>query len=747
MNYQRLVEISEKLHLLADKHQDLFYQEIKQFKRINSVDDPQQLAQACKALEDQNRLINIGIVGRVKAGKSSLLNALVFDGEPILPKAATPMTAALTTIRWGEAFKAEVEFFSEEDIAAIRIKAGQYDSRLRQKQKEEYDRLVQRETRRVGDSLLDTQKLKEAANKRALVELQREEGLSAAHDQYQRMQASNVNLVTLHHQENIKAHSPQELAECLHDFVGAKGAYMPFTKAVHISMPLEALRDIRIIDTPGMNDPVQSREERTVDLLKTCDVVFIVSPAGQFLNEQDLDMMGRITQKEGIQELVLVASQVDMQLYGSEKRARLDDALESIRMQLSSQAVNVLNGLKKNNPEVGSVFDELINSVSKNLLHTSGLCYSLKRRFDTPEHWDSNEQKTWENLTSEYADYFSRDHQELALNSLDRLANIGALKEVLSKVSEKKAEITSEKLAQLIGAKRKNIEDFRDYILVLAKKQREQVEGANIKDLERQLVLLESKREVLSLSLDKELGYIIRDYNKSLRKKMLKISEGMIGQSKDAVENSASSITDKVVAQKGGVTNWLADKLWDGGKEDMSDVVTKIITSPVISAINKFIDNIERELKEEVQISYKELDINLSQAITRKARETLEEDTNTQMIMQAILSVIQSIPEPRFELDLAIPNELRMRGTLKGTEADNFKGAADEFVNSLDSKASKKINDFIKEVEESLPVTISDFFVTELQRKINILKEQVNNTELTLDRLERLLHQAEEVRL
>lgn len=63
-------------------------------------------------------------------------------------------------------------------------------------------------------------------------------------------------------------------------------------------MPLEALRDICIIDTPGMNDPVQSREERTVELLKTCDVVFIVSPAGQFLNAQDIEVMGRITQKK-----------------------------------------------------------------------------------------------------------------------------------------------------------------------------------------------------------------------------------------------------------------------------------------------------------------------------------------------------------------------------------------------------------------------------------------------------------------
>ena len=63
---------------------------------MNGIDEPHQLVQTCQAQQEQNRLMNIGIVGRVKAGKSSLLNALVFDGEPILPKAATPRLVALT---------------------------------------------------------------------------------------------------------------------------------------------------------------------------------------------------------------------------------------------------------------------------------------------------------------------------------------------------------------------------------------------------------------------------------------------------------------------------------------------------------------------------------------------------------------------------------------------------------------------------------------------------------------------------
>lgn len=204
-----------------------------------------------------------------------------------------------------------------------------------------------------------------------------------------------------------------------------------------------------------MNDPVQSREERTVELLKICDVVFIVSPAGQFLNEQDLEVMGRITQKEGVQELVLVASQIDTQLYGSEKRTRLSDAVDAIRQQLSIRAQSALTNLKLSSPEVGAVFDNLIASVHRNLLHSSGLCHSLNRRFDLPERWDSNERVTWENLSTDYPDYFTRDNRELSLRSLDNLANIEEIKRVLAKVREKKPRLLARRSPACWSASRK----------------------------------------------------------------------------------------------------------------------------------------------------------------------------------------------------------------------------------------------------------------------------------------------------
>lgn len=747
MNYQSLVAFSESLHTLAASNLDLFEREIEQFKRMNGIDQPQQLAQACQTLQDQNRLMNIGIVGRVKAGKSSLLNALIFNGEPILPKAATPMTAALTTITWGEVFQAKVEFYSDTDIATIRFKSDQFEQRLATRKTECLEELIKRRNAPVDGAPLDMAQLTNMAEKKALSELQREEGLFAAYDQFQRMKKSGIDVATLHLHGEIQAGNPRELGASLHNYVGANGTYMPFTKTVHIAMPLEGLRDICVIDTPGMNDPVQSREERTVELLKTCDVVFIVSPAGQFLNEQDLEVMGRITQKEGIQELVLVASQIDTQLYGSEKRSRLSDAVEAIRAQLSTRAQSTLKDLKMNSPEVGSVFDHLIGSVHRNLLHSSGLCHSLNRRFNSPGTWDSNEQVTWDNLSTDYPDYFTRDNPALSLSSLDSLANIDAINAMLAQVREKKAVITREKIANLMVRKQKNLEAFKALIINLARNQIIQIKNANVEQLNQQLASLESKRQDLSLELDVSFKYIMTDYRHKLREDMRNRAEHLLRESQSTVKDAEGSFSETIVTDNDGVGSWIARKLWGGGTTEKTVVRAKIISSQVISTINDLMNSIRDEMGAEVERSHRKLNEELARTLTPKIREVLEQDANAQMIKASIRTVIDLMPDVDFNFEIPLPDTLKNNGTLKGSEAERFKDAADDFIGSLGSQIKSKISSFIKDVERSAPSTISNSFVDEIQRRINALKDQVDNAAQTIDRLERLAHKTEEVTL
>lgn len=82
----------------------------------------------------KNRRLNIGVVGQVKAGKSSFLNTMLFNGLPILPKASTPKTAVLTKIEYAPENQLEVHYLSRrawealEDDAAEARAAGETTS-------------------------------------------------------------------------------------------------------------------------------------------------------------------------------------------------------------------------------------------------------------------------------------------------------------------------------------------------------------------------------------------------------------------------------------------------------------------------------------------------------------------------------------------------------------------------------------------------------------------------------------------
>lgn len=47
-----------------------------------------------------DRKLRLAVIGRVKAGKSTFLNMLIFDGKDVLPRAFTPKTATLTKIEY-----------------------------------------------------------------------------------------------------------------------------------------------------------------------------------------------------------------------------------------------------------------------------------------------------------------------------------------------------------------------------------------------------------------------------------------------------------------------------------------------------------------------------------------------------------------------------------------------------------------------------------------------------------------------
>ena len=115
-----LSEVDAISKKLQEDNEYLDSDQLSRFKQsINSLEV------ALKEEEKKNNLLRIGIIGSVKAGKSTFLNALLFNGERILPKAPTPMTASLTRLRYSNKDEQSVRFvfYSKEDWAKIEEEA------------------------------------------------------------------------------------------------------------------------------------------------------------------------------------------------------------------------------------------------------------------------------------------------------------------------------------------------------------------------------------------------------------------------------------------------------------------------------------------------------------------------------------------------------------------------------------------------------------------------------------------------
>lgn len=216
----------------------------------------------------KNRKLNIGVVGQVKAGKSSFLNTLLFNGEEILPKASTPKTATLTKMEYSEQNVIQVEYYSVEewevleDNAAVDLEDEIYTSA------------------------------------REIVGMVRRNGLNP------------IPYLEMGHEE-IEFDTYDDLISNLNNYVGENGKFTPIVKAVTLYLNKEEFQGLSIVDTPGLNDPIASRTIRTKEFMEVCDVVFFLSQSGSFLDKSDWILLSSQLPQKGVKKLVLVASKYD----------------------------------------------------------------------------------------------------------------------------------------------------------------------------------------------------------------------------------------------------------------------------------------------------------------------------------------------------------------------------------------------------------------------------------------------------
>lgn len=745
---QTMIKKLEAIDSIVAKYFDRLEKSARDSKRELELGTGAELQAEIAKISNTERLMKIGIVGRVKAGKSSLLNAIVFDGKNILPKAATPMTAALTELKWGQSYGAEIEFFTPQDVENIKKEAQQYDRELESAIKAEIANAQEKFREKLKSKILPEAETESKARQKVEREMSKSP-LAASKDQYTRIQSCGINTADLQAKE-ITFDSLEILQSQLEDYVGADGRYMPLTKSVKISLPLESLQNVEIIDTPGVNDPVVSREERTRKILKECDVIFIVSPAGQFMSSEDMELMDRITQKNGIRELFVVASKVDSELHGSERdRAGgvMTKALDNLKNSLGTHLSDTLQKLKADRPEIGTAYDSLITQKQERVLHSAGIAFSIKANLgDTHDEskLDESEAHALKLLRESYPDNFS-SQASLEAN-LDLISNIKTIESKLADVAMRKEEIAREKIESFLAQKAVNIDKYASDLIQNVSDHIKEIEETDIEQLKQQQKQIARLKDNAISDIDECFEDLRRDFINELENALHNELAQYFSKARNATNEAEGTETETYEVS---TSKWYKPWSW-GSSRTETRTYTTVRAGAVRSSLDDLVAMVENSIRNIGHKSIRSFKAELSRELIRTLRESVEQnggsddDINSRKLRSILRGIINTLQFPDMAYsDKPLPSG---SGTLKGYDAERFIEEAQEFIQSLQKTTRSDIKEHCKQMAKKLnDINIGDELFSELIAQLDQLAKDIDNKALALDELQAIKKQLQEI--
>lgn len=464
---------------LAEHHELFDKEKLDEFKRITIL-----LEKNIQIARQQSRTLRIGIVGAMKAGKSSFLNACIFDGKEFLPKAATPMTAALTKITYSETPRALIHFYTQEDWAKVVETSGEYDTQL-DKEYGEYCRRYQEQMQLQGIYAPPNMSLSEYERR-----LFRPSEVQRGAKELTRMVTDPSITEKLGCTDTLEG----DVMGKLNDYVGANGAYTPIVSYVELQSDSPYVKDLEIVDTPGLNDPIVSRGIVTKQFLRACDVVLLLSPCSQFMDAKTINLMAGSLPSAGVREVIVIGSKLDSGILNescNDFQTAYKNALNSYKLQFQRSIEQVRSDGR---------YSDIVGKFGQgpgSLLFVSSTCFSIARKRGTGEPLDENEQKVLENL-KRYSDFEER--------FLPSLGGIRKVKESLNEVLKRKTEIIDEKNGSLLDDARRDHLRILEAILKEVVSSRTKLETASVEDLEQKVRtiqdVIDTSREKLTHIFD-----------------------------------------------------------------------------------------------------------------------------------------------------------------------------------------------------------------------------------------------------
>ena len=431
------------------------------------------------ALIKEGDVLKIGVVGQVKAGKSSFLNSLFFEGESILPKASTPMTAGLTVLEYSDLNEFEVEYYNQEEWEEFKKQAEIYKSI------EEEVRLNP-ENQGAPESII-----------RKEVKSRTSEVMQSAFELVSRcgrMAQSKIGKGV----ETVPFKDNASLQRILNDYVGADGEYTSVVKMLTLKMNDSRLRGVRIVDTPGVNDPIVSRENRTKEFLHSCHGVFFLSYSSRFFDSVDMSFMNSRIGNQGVGTVLMLASKYDdvLQDQGIKYRDDIEEADNKSRESLEKRFKSQKSELVHQNVDIR--FDT-----------TSGISYSLATK--SRNNWDEIETHIDKRMHELFPSAFGSDEEAketyLLLANLEQIRN-----EYLDKMFiANKDNIIQNKISEYFSS---NMSDLSNQVAELISETDEKLRQLDSTELKEIYAQEKEQEELFGALKDEFKGFISKFQNK-----------------------------------------------------------------------------------------------------------------------------------------------------------------------------------------------------------------------------------------
>lgn len=736
--FKKLHEIGKVLEtgrsMIDEQYIDSFNLELKQ------VEDGWQ------DVVDTNRTLKIGIVGGVKAGKSSFLNALLFRGRDILPKAATPMTAALTKISYSEKSYAKIVFYEDKDWNAILQNAATFDERLEtaianEKKRREENAKKDVWGRKIQNNLVAVQG--DSLDQYTIERLKKniDEEFRACKELAEMADTRGVVVNTLLGSDQEIPLSDNLEAD-LKEYVGVDGKYTPFVKYIELGMNEPVLKDLEIIDTPGLNDPIVSRSIVTKRFLKNCDAAFLMSFCGQFMSAQDVTFLLKALPQEGIGHVVLIGSKFDSVLQEkSYANLPLQRAAAQLVAKLSAAAKDTIQ--RNSSSSQGKRFTDALPPVFiSSLLYTAA--QKMKNHQPLSEELSEEEKKSMDNLSKSYKD-FEKDNPDflLGMSNIDE----GIRKKKLTIYKQERNRILQEKSEDYIKQKELGFLDKLNEIQKVAQQ--------NLSDLEEldKGEILKKQRET-NRALDLARGTLEQTFNEAAfdAKKQLKSIEHDIMGEQNRFRDVKSQ--DKVRNEDHFYTT---GHLW--WKKRRHDTVRiewrEASVADAVMQAGDFAREAKRHLEEDLQyaISVDQIEGKLKKQIVNAFQEAnvpyeVEEILGpVKLVMQELTlpSVNVNVEKYVNEIEEAFPNNV-----VKDNDVEKLRLYLEKTLNQILKDMEEELNDLTEQISSSLNQK-AVLFVDQIQNKIqesgNRLVHQLEEKEKNIENCKTFIQEVKQAKL